>query len=122
MVLVDSSVWVRFLANKAPYSERLDQLLAVDGVLGHELVYGELLIGDCGGRREFLNNYRSMSQARTISHLEVVEFVRHRRIHGRSIGWVDVHLLASALVERVPLWTDDLRLAVVATELGIGYS
>ncbi len=122
MVLVDSSVWVRFLANRAPYSERLDHLLAVDGVLGHELVYGELLIGDCGGRREFLNNYRSMSQARIIPHLEVVEFVRHRGVHGRGIGWIDAHLVASALVERVRLWTVDLRLETVATELGIAYS
>lgn len=122
MVLVDSSVWIRFLSNQAPYSEKLDQLLAVDEVLGHQLVYGELLIGDCGGRREFLNNYQSISQARIIPHFEVVEFVRHRGIHGRGIGWIDAHLLASALVERVRLWTVDSRLKILAAELGIAYS
>src|SRR2546422_10156496 len=54
MVLVDTSVWIRFLANRAPYAAELDRLLGLDEVTGHELVYGELLIGDRGGRREFL--------------------------------------------------------------------
>jgi predicted nucleic acid-binding protein len=34
---------------------------------------------------------------------------------------VDVHLLASAIVERMQLWTADARLAAVARELGVGY-
>lgn len=46
MVLVDTSVWIRFLANRAPYAAGLDRLLALDDVAGHELIYGELLIGD----------------------------------------------------------------------------
>ncbi len=121
MVLVDTSVWIRFLSNQAPHSEKLDQLLAFDEVLGHEMVYGELLIGDLGGRREFLSNYRSMSQASTVSHTEVVDFVRHRKLHGRGIGWVDANLLASALVEHVRLWTTDLKLAALATELGVAH-
>jgi hypothetical protein len=44
-----------------------------------------------------------------------------RKLHGRGIGWVDVHLLASALVARLQLWTTDPALAAVAEELGISY-
>ena len=51
MILIDTPVWIRFLANRAPYAQGLDRLLAGEEVLGHELVYGELLIGDSGGRR-----------------------------------------------------------------------
>jgi len=54
MVLVDTSVWVRFLANRAPYAAALDRLLSLDEVTGHELAYGELMIGDRGGRRKLL--------------------------------------------------------------------
>jgi predicted nucleic acid-binding protein len=50
-VLVDTSVWIRFLANRAPYARRLDELLGRDEVSGHDFVYGELLIGDKGGRK-----------------------------------------------------------------------
>jgi predicted nucleic acid-binding protein len=120
-VLVDTSVWIRFLANRAPYAAGLDGLLGRDEVSGHGFVYGELLIGDGGGRKELLANYERMDQAPLVPHAEVVEFVRDRRLNGRRIGWIDAHLLASALVGRLKLWTADSPLATVATELGIAY-
>lgn len=121
MVLVDTSVWIRFLSNRAPYASELDALLGRDEVTGHDLVYGELLIGDRGGRRQLLTAYAQMDQAPSVAHGDVVEFVRARRLHGRGIGWVDAHLLASALVGRVKLWTTDPRLAEIARELAVGH-
>lgn len=120
-VLVDTSVWIRFFANRGPYAAELDRLLSDEAVSGHELVFGELLIGDKGGRRGFLDSYELMPQAPTVPHPEVVAFVRDRRLHGRGIGWIDVQLLASALVARLLLWTADPRLALVARELAISY-
>src|SRR4051794_8596376 len=98
MVLVDTSVWIYFIAGREPYATGLDVLLGKDEVAGHELVFGELLIGDKGGRRKLLDAYQQMHQAPLVSHPEVVTFVRQRRLHGRGAGWIDVHLLASALV------------------------
>jgi predicted nucleic acid-binding protein len=121
MVLVDTSVWIRSLRSQAPYLAELDRLLALDEVAGHELVYGELLIADKGGRNQLLAAYQLIHQVQTIPHADVVEFVRSRRLHGRGAGWIDIHLLASALVGRLPLWTADPRLAAIARELGIGY-
>jgi predicted nucleic acid-binding protein len=121
MVLVDTSVWVRFLANKAPYASGLDGLLAQAEVVGHELVYGELLVGDAGGRKLLLNDYALMHQAPRATHSEVVEFVQHHRLQGKGIGWIDMHLLASAFVAGATLWTADANLALAAGRLGIGY-
>ena len=121
MVLVDTSVWIRFVANRAPYARELESLLSRGEVCGHDFVYGELLIGDKGGRGQLLADYVVMHQVPVVPHREVAEFVRQRRLHGRCIGWIDVHLLASALVGRVSLWTADPRLAAVASELGINY-
>jgi hypothetical protein len=81
------------LSNRAPYASRLDELLSRDDVSGHDFVYGELLIGDKGGRK----------------------------LHRRGIGRIDVHLLASALVARLELWTTDPAFATVAKELGISF-
>lgn len=120
-VLVDTSVWIRFLSNRAPYAGELDDLLSRDEVSGHAFVYGELLIGDKGGRTRLLADYGRMDQAPVVSHAEVVAFVRDRKLHGRGIGWVDVHLLASALVGRLTLWTTDPALAGLAREMEIGY-
>jgi predicted nucleic acid-binding protein len=121
MVLVDTSVWIRFLANRPPYATTLDGLLDRDEVAGHELVYGELLIGDRAGREKLLGAYERIRQASMVPHSEVVAFVRSRGLAGRGVGWIDVHLLASALVEQLPLWTADSRLFSVAQELGVAY-
>lgn len=121
MVLVDTSVWIRFLANQAPYAGELDRLLGLDQAIGHELVYGELLIGDRGGRKKLLAAYAQMHQASLVPHREVVAFVHDRNLHGRGVGWIDIHLLASAMVGRMQLWTADPRFAAVAKELGVAY-
>jgi predicted nucleic acid-binding protein len=121
IVLVDTSVWIRFLSNRDPYATELDGLLSRDEVSGHDFVYGELLIGDKGGRKQLLADYEQMHQAPVVPHREVVEFVRERRLHGRGIGWIDAHLLASALVGGVRLWTTDPALAIAAKELGVAY-
>ena len=121
MVLVDTSVWIRALAKRAPYAAELDRLLNMDEVAGHELIYGELLIGDVGGRRGLLESYELRHYLAPVFHSEVVAFVRVHRLNLRGIGWIDAHLLASAIVADVPLWTADERLADLAGELGIGY-
>lgn len=121
IVLVDTSVWIRFLSNRAPYAAELSTLLSRDEVSGHAFVYGELLIGDKGGRKSLLTNYEQMHHAPVVPHRDVVTFVRERRLHGRGVGWIDAHLLASALVGRLRLWTADPRLATLADELGAAY-
>ncbi len=122
IVLVDTSVWIRFLLNRAPYAAELDDLLDRDEVSGHEFVYGELLIGDRSARKRLLAEYEQMHQAPVVPHEDVISFVRERRLHGRGIGWIDAHLLASALVGRLRLWTVDSRLLTVANELHIAYA
>jgi predicted nucleic acid-binding protein len=121
MVLVDTSVWIRALANRAPFAAELDRLLGLDEVTGHELVYGELLIGDRGGRRKLLDAYEKMHQTTAVPHADVVSFVRSRGLHGRGVGWIDVHLLASAVVGQYELWTADPRLSALAREFGVAH-
>jgi predicted nucleic acid-binding protein len=121
VVLVDTSVWIRFLANRAPYANELDRLLILDEVAAHDLVFGELLIGDRGGRKKFLAAYQRIHAARAVPHSEVVEFIRARGLHGQGLGWIDVHLLASAVVDQLKFWTADARSAAVAGELGVAY-
>jgi predicted nucleic acid-binding protein len=121
IVLVDTSVWIRFLSNRATHAAELDRLLSRGEVSGHDFVYGELLIGHKGGRTKLLADYAQMHQAPVIDHDDVVAFVRARRLHGRGIGWIDAHLLASALVGRLRLWTTDPRLETVVKELAIAY-
>ena len=121
MVLIDTSIWIRYFMGLAEYRPGLDRLLAGKQVAGHELVYGELLIGDRGARKRSLATYELLRQAKTVPHDDVVALVRFRKLHGRGVGWIDVHLLASAMAEHMQFWTADDRLAEIARELGVGY-
>jgi predicted nucleic acid-binding protein len=121
MVLVDTSVWIRFLANRMPYAAELDRLLVREEAAGHDLVYGELLIGDSGGRTRLLSSYELIYRIPPVDHADVATFVRSHKMHGRGIGWIDAHLLASALVAGTSLWTADEHLARLAGELGIAH-
>ena len=121
MVLVDTSIWIRFLANRKPHAAELDRLLERDEVSGHDMVFGELLIGDRGGRSKLLAAYAQMHQATVIPHEEVVAFARARHLEGRGAGWIDVHLLASAVVGRLTVWTADAPVAALAAELGVAH-
>ena len=122
MVLVDTSIWIRGIAGQEPVREELDALLATDEVAAHDLVYGELLIGDRGDRREFFAMYERIHKAEAVPHDEVVAFVRDRDLSGRGVGWIDVHLLASAIVGRMKLWTVDRLFAEAAGRLGVAYT
>ena len=121
MVLVDTSVWIRFLAGREPYASGLDDLLSRDEVAGHNLIFGELLMGDRGGRTKLLSAYAQMHHAAVVPHAEVVEFVRGRRLSGRGVGWLDVNLLASAVVGDLRVWTADARFAAAVEDLQLSY-
>jgi predicted nucleic acid-binding protein len=122
VVLADTSVWIRSLRAEQLYTTEFDKLLSRKQIAGHSFIYGELLIGDCGGRTKLLSLYERLSQIDVVPHQHVVAFVRRRGLNGRGIGWIDAHLLASSVVNSVKLWTADTRLATLANELGVGYS
>ena len=121
MVLIDTSVWVRFFAGQEPLRGELDLLLAARNVAGHDLVYGELFIGDRGGRKQFFTMHDRINKAEMVPHNEVVAFVRRHDLSGRGVGWVDIHLLASAIAGRMKLWTADRLFAEAADHLGVAH-
>ena len=59
-----------------------------------------------------------LPQVHEADHDEVLAFVELNGLGGSGLGWVDAHLLASARLTGVPIWTFDRRLAGVAQSLG----
>ncbi len=114
MILVDTSVWIDHLRVGNP---RLKSLLHDEQVLTHPFVVGELACGSVRNREEILGLLRALPEARVAEHHEVLTFVESRRLSNRGIGWVDAHLLASALLSGVPLWTLDRHLAGLASAM-----
>jgi len=115
VILVDTSVWVEHLRSGVP---ELAARLEGGEVLIHPWVIGELACGTLRDRHRLLNLLQGLQMASTASDPEVLAMIEIQQLMGRGIGWIDAHLLASALLEQVPLWTHDRRLARIAAELG----
>ena len=47
----------------------------------------------------------------TMNNDEILRFIESHQLVGIGLGLIDVHLLASALLSKVPLWTADKDLA-----------
>ncbi len=115
-VLVDTSVWVSHFRFG---DERLRALLEEGHVACHPFVIGELACGSLKKRAEILGLLHALPMAETASQEEVLVFIENNRLMGKGLGYVDVHLLSSAILTDVPLWTFDKSLAKAAKSLGV---
>jgi predicted nucleic acid-binding protein len=91
------------------------------GVACHSFIIGELACGFMGNRAEILNLLRSLPLTPAIDLDEYLYFVERNQLYGTGIGFVDVHLLASARLAGVPLWTNDKKLQHAASSLNLSY-
>jgi len=118
MVLVDTSIWVIHLRQG---SRRLEKLLMDAEVMCHPFIIGELACGKLKSRNEILSLLQSLPMSPTIEFDEFFVFVDRNDLMGKGIGFVDVHLLASARLTGVPLWTADKKLKSAADQLELAF-
>jgi predicted nucleic acid-binding protein len=119
MTLVDTSVWIDHFRG-APASRGLAELLEAGEVVIHPFVRGEIALGHLGRRRaQVLRDLTLLPCVALVPDDDVLHMVEARRLAGSGIGWVDAHLLASALHAGGVLWTHDDRLSRVVSRLGI---
>jgi predicted nucleic acid-binding protein len=119
MILVDTSVWIDHLRAGTPM---LAAALEDERVLMHPFVLGELACGNLENREEVLGLLAALPGAPTATDSEALVFIERRRLMGRGIGYIDVHLLASvALAGTTRLWTRDKRLAAAAADLKLAF-
>ena len=88
----------------------------------HPLVVGELACGNLRARAEVLGLLQALPPILAATDKEVLFFMAEQNLMGRGIGYVDVHLLASARLGGTLLWTRDKGLYAVAAELGMAYT
>ena len=117
MILADTSVWVNHLRKG---SRDLAAFLSDGMVVCHPFVIGELACGGLKNRAEVLALLAVLPSAAVASHDEAMRIVHDHKLHGKGLGWIDMHLLASAFLSGFSLWTNDKALAAAARSLRVG--
>lgn len=118
MILVDSSVWIDHFRKTEP---RLESLLIHELVSLHPFVLGELACGNLSRRTETIARLAKLPVAAIAPELQVRHLLESRCLWGTGLGWIDMHLLASALIEGLRLWTADRAVSAAARQLGIAF-
>jgi predicted nucleic acid-binding protein len=118
MILADTNVWSKHFRES---DAELISHLNVGFVACHPFIIGELACGNLGNRGEILMLFQALPSTPIVETVEVLEFIENNSLMGRGLGYVDIHLLASAIIDNVLLWTFDRRLNQVAIELGVSY-
>ncbi|PJO46098.1 type II toxin-antitoxin system VapC family toxin [Brucella pituitosa] len=116
MILADTSIWIDHFRGG---DNELIKIISDDLLLCHPVIIGELALGSLRDRTSVLAFLNVQREAVIATHDEVMTMVEKHCIFSMGIGYTDVHLLASVLLDRrTSLWTRDKRLKVAAEKAG----
>jgi predicted nucleic acid-binding protein len=118
MVLVDTSVWVIHLREG---NAELEKLLNKGQIMCHRFIIGEIACGNIKNRNEILTLLQLLPLVTQAKHEEVMEFIETNKLMGRGLGYIDMHLAASARLTGIPIWTFDKKLEETSKKLGFKY-
>lgn len=118
MVLVDTSVWVSHFRET---HDGLVELLNNGEVVCHPFIIGELACGNLQNRTEIISLLEALPTALVVEHQEILSSIEVRRAMGKGLGYVNIHILAAALLTGIPLWTLDRSLDKVAEKFQCKY-
>ncbi|HEV8413738.1 MAG TPA: PIN domain-containing protein [Bryobacteraceae bacterium] len=119
MTLADTSVWVEHFRRG---HAGLRKLLEEGEIVIHPFVYGELACGHLPDRTHTLSLLAALPRIIQADDSAVLYAIDLRKWSGRGIGWLDAHLLTSALLTRTPLWTLDRKLHGLASQAGAAWA
>jgi predicted nucleic acid-binding protein len=118
MILADTSVWIQsFRAGDV----ELEMLLEEGRVAMHDFVLGELACGNLRDRIGTIGDLRLLPRIEAATTDETLSLIANHRLQGRGLSWIDVHLLAAALLAKVEIYTRDRALGEAAHDLAIGH-
>jgi predicted nucleic acid-binding protein len=85
-------------------------------VVMHPFVVGEIACGSLAEHALILELLQQLPAAMVADRDEALGYIERHELCGKGIGYVDIHLLASAALGGTKLWTRDKRLRAAAQE------
>ena|ERR1044071_2554372 len=119
VLLADTSVWAEhFLRRGHPLAAKLEQ----GAVMMHPFVIGELACGNLSDRTNTIARLNALPAVMRATDQEVMVFLERHALMGSGLGIVDLHLLASAHLTGVPLWSVDRPLQAAALKTRVAWT
>lgn len=116
MILADTNVWIKHFRESDP---EFIELLNIGFIASHPFIIGELACGNLSNQAEILMLLNALPSTPIVEPAELLNFIENKMLMGLGLGYVDIQILASAIIGNVVLWTLDRRLNEAAKELGI---
>jgi predicted nucleic acid-binding protein len=116
MVLIDTSVWIDHFKKT---DLELERLLNAENALTHPLVIGELACENFKNRELILRLINALPPIPEITKEEYYIFIERHRLFGIGLGFVDINLLASAVLAGCTIYTRNKALCSAAGMFGI---
>lgn len=113
-----AQIWLSHFRDGNP---QLRDLLLNGQIACHPFIVGELACGNIKKREEIISLIQALIISTISDHMEVLHLIEQRRLIGIGLCYIDVHLLASALLSGMPLWTRDKKLREAAIRLNVSY-
>jgi predicted nucleic acid-binding protein len=118
MVLVDTVIWIDHFNFS---DQKLEYLLNENDVATHPYILGELACGNIKNRKIIFTYLNALPSIPEISKEEFYLFLDQHRLFGIGLSFIDIHLLASALISHCLIYTRDKILLASAIKLKIAY-
>jgi predicted nucleic acid-binding protein len=117
VILADTSVWIDHLRGS---DDALRLQLQEIRICIHPFVIAELALGSLKDRLRTVAELEMLPHVEVAQLAEVRQMIEVHRLHGKGIGLIDAHLIASTLITAgTQLWTRDKRLRAITENLGI---
>jgi predicted nucleic acid-binding protein len=118
MVIVDTSIWVDHFNNGC---RELELLLNDNKVTLHPFIIGELACGTIRNRKLILSFLNALPIVPVLTSPEYFTFIECNKLTGLGLGFVDIHILGSAVLVGKKIYTRDKALLNAAEKLGVRY-
>lgn len=121
MILVDTSVWIAYWQESSSVKNLQENLIA-KRILGHEWVFGEIMVGNLGPQRNrLLADYLKLPRSELYPISQLYDFVEKHNLKGSGASLIDIQLLYSCVVEAHVLWTLDRVLNRLAKRFSLNF-
>ena len=119
-ILIDTGIWIDFLNGKNS-SLYLGELLETNRVTIHNLIEGELRVGNIKNRGKFLDLLQSVKRTSEINREVLYLLIEKEELFAKGLSIIDVHIYAAAIVDNLLVWTNDKNLRKICEKKGIQF-